>query len=555
MFFVDYERFYGIKPSLTGRCSSVTKSDKYAENSAVSDIEDDTNIDKLNTTSAAASQLFGSLKSKAGGLAENAAAFIKSEATADKINAIKNKAKSSAATVSERLKAIELPKVSSISKENPEIKIPEKEKENLDYVTEKYIEMARYQPSWKFKSYCGEKLNLESGSAVKKYRIKVFTFYMRDLLPVISGLYKFDYIKIYEALPMYRNFFIDESGNLDTALLMKASSQIMKKLIERGMLTASGEDFNTIFTNNIIEQPIEEEKAEEVKPVENTVTEPVELTETPIKPPEPVIHKEEFERPVPVNRNIQRKDTVPIFHDNESDLFYNGYYAKQRSHNKVIAVIVIILLIPVIIMCCLKLVDYYQKNHSDDFSAISSKASQTSEITETTAITAAETVKSTVAESKPQTAAVETTETVLIQSVVLEKKISIISIDNISSYPQYENILRTYTSDERCMLCDLNNDAAAELVITNANNSILMIYTIYNNEAVWLVDATGNMSGGVSICENGIIAQGFSGGASQSGVMYKQYTGGDSLDDIEYILYDGNGIHYNVRTNAGEITT
>ncbi|MCM1228304.1 MAG: DUF2085 domain-containing protein, partial [Clostridium sp.] len=38
-------------------------------------------------------------------------------------------------------------------------------------------------------------------------------------------------------------------------------------------------------------------------------------------------------------------------------------------------------------------------------------------------------------------------------------------------------------------------------------------------------------------------------------IMLLPNTGGDSLDDIEYILYDGNGIHYNVRTNAGEITT
>lgn len=100
---------------------------------------------------------------------------------------------------------------------------------------------------------------MESGFAVKKYRIKVFTFYMRDLLTVISGLYKFDYVKIYEVLPIYQNFFIDETGNLDTALLVKASSQIMNKLIEKGILTANGEDFNTVFTNNTIEQPVEEE--------------------------------------------------------------------------------------------------------------------------------------------------------------------------------------------------------------------------------------------------------------------------------------------------------
>lgn len=255
-----------------------------------------------------------------------------------------------------------------------------------------------------------------------------------------------------------------------------------------------------------------------------------------------------------VNRIIQPKDTIPIFHDEEPQAVYNSYYAEQTSHSKVIIIIVIILLVSVIIMCGLKLVDYYQENHSDNFSAVSSEVFQTNETTETAAITVTEAVKSTVIESNPQTISVEPTEPILTQVIMPEKKVSIISVDNISGYPQYKDILRTYTADERCMLCDLNNDGTAELVITNAGNSILMIYTIFNNEAVFLVDATGNMSGGVSICENGAIIHGFSGGASQGGVMYKQYTGGNSLDIVEEIDIDENGIHYSVGTTTTNIT-
>ncbi|MCM1529138.1 MAG: hypothetical protein NC093_03995 [Alistipes sp.] len=124
--------------------------------------------------------------------------------------------------------------------------------------------------------------------------------------------------------------------------------------------------------------------------------------------------------------------------------------------------------------------------------------------------------------------------------IVSNKKVTICSPEEINNYPVYIDTARNAPVSDSYFLCDINDDGIPELFLTSdgSNEWIDQIYTIYDNNAVILVDGTGNWSRGLALCENGIIFRASSGGASSMVNSYEKYIGGDSLDLIEYIEWN-----------------
>ncbi|MCM1227653.1 MAG: SH3 domain-containing protein [Clostridium sp.] len=127
---------------------------------------------------------------------------------------------------------------------------------DIEDIVDRYIEKSGYGAVWKFKKYCGDKTGIDIDSAASKYRVKVFTFYMKDLIPVITELYEFNYQKLYDVMTEYRDFFVSESGGIDRNLLVKASYPIIKKMIAVGILKEYGEGYDAVFQSTVIEEPL-----------------------------------------------------------------------------------------------------------------------------------------------------------------------------------------------------------------------------------------------------------------------------------------------------------
>ncbi len=96
------------------------------------------------------------------------------------------------------------------------------------------------------------------------------------------------------------------------------------------------------------------------------------------------------------------------------------------------------------------------------------------------------------------------------------------------------------------MFQDLNADGFPELIIGTADESICEVYTVRNDQLVMLCQSAERY--GYWLCENNIIGESGSGGASSGGKSYYIYNGGNELEEISSLEYvytvDGECLYY-----------
>lgn len=374
---------------------------------------------------------------------------------------------------------------------------PEIRSWDIEDIVSRYIESSGYDAVWKFKKYCSDKTDIDMDSAVSKYRVKVLTFYMKDLIPVITELYEFNYPMLYDVMTQYHDFFTSESGGIDRNLLVKASYPIIKKMIAVGILKEYGEGYDAVFQSTVIEEPSDKTT---LPPTDDDTVNcvPDDIQEEAESADENEISGETVSESEPSDSDncAEQNDLSPAPSDQDGNAG-----SAQKSKLPVIAAAILISVIVIAALSGGLLLIYKNRPKPDN---INSSSSKTEALTGTTSVSAALTSRTT------EVTTTVTTEFVYRKKPVANKEKTDPAFGKFLGKRYNELIAAEVNKGEdfsgcAFAVCDVDNDGSEELLINIRSGSDKTI--IYKYGGSGNVSEQGSVRCNCVFYENGSIEE------------------------------------------------